>query len=33
MHQVVDMAPSFSLKNQNGELVSLEDFRGQWVIL
>ena len=33
MHQVVDLAPSFSLKNQNGELVSLEDFRGQWVIL
>lgn len=33
MHQVVDTAPSFSLKNQDGELVSLEDFREKWVIL
>ena len=33
MNQVIEKAPAFSLKNQNDELVSLEDFRGKWVIL
>lgn len=26
-------APLFTLPNQNGESVSLDDFRGQWVVL
>ncbi|MCP5026286.1 MAG: redoxin domain-containing protein [Actinomycetia bacterium] len=26
-------APAFSLADQNGESVSLEDLRGQWVAL
>lgn len=33
MNQVIEKAPSFSLKNQEGRVVSLEDFRGKWVIL
>ncbi len=33
MNQVIEVAPSFSLQNQDDELVSLEDFRGKWVIL
>ena len=28
-----DKAPSFSLKNQDGENVSLEDFKGKKVLL
>ena len=27
------VAPAFQLPDQNGELVSLSDFRGQWVLL
>jgi len=33
MNQVIEKAPSFSLQNQEGQFVSLEDFRGKWVIL
>ena len=28
-----DKAPDFTLPDQNGEEVSLKDFRGQWVVL
>lgn len=28
-----DPAPSFTLRDQNGEPVSLADFRGSWVLL
>src|SRR5580692_7922706 len=28
-----DKAPEFTLPDQNGEPVSLKDFRGQWVVL
>ncbi len=28
-----DKAPDFTLPDQNGEDVSLKDFRGQWVVL
>src|ERR1700692_1201136 len=28
-----DKAPEFTLTDQNGELVSLKDFRGKWVVL
>ena len=28
-YKVGNMAPSFSLKNQNGEKVSLKDFKGK----
>jgi peroxiredoxin Q/BCP len=30
---VNDKAPEFTLPDQNGEPVSLKDFRGQWVVL
>ncbi|HRI48363.1 MAG TPA: redoxin domain-containing protein, partial [Ignavibacteriaceae bacterium] len=33
MLEVGKKAPSFSLKNQNDELVSLNDFKGQKVVL
>ena len=28
-----DLAPSFTLPDQNGEAVSLDEFRGSWVLL
>ena len=28
-----DKAPEFTLPDQNGEQVSLRDFRGKWVVL
>lgn len=28
-----DQAPPFSLPAHNGEVVSLDDFRGKWVVL
>jgi len=27
------VAPSFALPDQDGNVVSLDDFRGQWVLL
>lgn len=33
MLKVGDVAPLFELMDQNGDLVKLEDFRGQWVVL
>ena len=27
------MAPEFTLPDQNGDRVSLSDFRGQWLVL
>ena len=33
MLNVGDKAPSFSLPNEHGDMVSLEDFRGKKVVL
>lgn len=33
MLQIGENAPNFNLKNQNGENVSLENFKGKWVVL
>ena len=33
MLQVGDMAPDFTLNDKNGNAVSLQDYRGQWVVV
>lgn len=33
MLNIGDLAPEFSLPNQNGESVSLSDYRGKWMVV
>lgn len=33
MIEIGDKAPHFSLPNQSGELVSLDDYKGKWLVL
>ncbi|NQV91927.1 thioredoxin-dependent thiol peroxidase [Candidatus Woesearchaeota archaeon] len=33
MVKINDKAPGFSIPNQNGKIISLQDFKGKWVVL